>query len=307
MVICSADFYAGFWDLKFIIFEFFEKCIFKPGSADFYNYILYFMAGALISTLLFVCVNSCGSDIGSRIFYRFFMPNCLMEELRCKKEAECSACEAPGYEVQSSGGSLRRKWNVSLFIAAAAGGFLFLLTYRLAKNSIILHFNLAVFTVLMIAVFADIRFGIIPDSVHVMLLSLFILGNFYIYFPCFSRYGFLKTVDIICYERYLRGMLAGGGFLFLLRVLSRGGMGWGDIKLGCILGLLQGVEGVAVCFFTAFLLSAFLSIPYLLKNFLRSKKGAGKAIPFAPFLVAGAYVSQMFTGKILSFFCLYLL
>lgn len=299
MEICNADFYAGFWDLKFIISEFFEKCIFNSGSADFYNYILYFMAGALISTLLFVCVNSCGSNILSRIFYRFFMPNFLMEELRRVQTEKRASTLQYNQIVEST--KLRRTRNVSLFLAAAAGGSFFLLAYNIIKGTAFLHFTLVMFTILFVAVLADIRFGIIPDSVHVMAVTVFLVWNGCLYFPWIRRYGLPEVVNIISCNRSFWGLLAGGGFLLFLRIVSRGGMGWGDIKLGCVLGLLQGVEGVFICFFIAFVLSGILSIPYV----LLSEKRANPAIPFAPFLVLGACMSQMFTGKILNFLLVY--
>ncbi|BCW35274.1 hypothetical protein StoSoilA2_13300 [Arthrobacter sp. StoSoilA2] len=92
------------------------------------------------------------------------------------------------------------------------------------------------------------------------------------------------------------GVLAGGGvlwlFYFLLRLVYPPGMGFGDVKLAGVLGLYLGYLGWAHVFagtFAAFLLGGLWSLVILM-----SRRGTlGSAIPFGPFMLAGALVSMV--------------
>lgn len=88
----------------------------------------------------------------------------------------------------------------------------------------------------------------------------------------------------------LLGMLTGGGVLFLIAVLTKGGMGGADIKLNSVYGMILGLKLTVLALFTAFTAGAVISL--LLITFkLKSRKDE---IPFTPFLSAGALVSFIF-------------
>lgn len=80
--------------------------------------------------------------------------------------------------------------------------------------------------------------------------------------------------------------MAGAYALLWLVCFLTGGMGWGDVKLGGLLGLTLGVAGPWDAVYGALLLPMLLgglaAVPLLFK-------GGGKMeIPFGPFMVAGA-------------------
>lgn len=92
---------------------------------------------------------------------------------------------------------------------------------------------------------------------------------------------------------FLRG-LAGGAIYFtvllIIALVARGGFGFGDVKLGFLLGLFTAYRGwgiLAVGFLLAFLLGGLVSI-ILLATRVRGRKDA---IPFGPYLIAGAYLA----------------
>lgn len=89
----------------------------------------------------------------------------------------------------------------------------------------------------------------------------------------------------------LIGCLLGGGAYYLIAVLSRGGMGGGDIKLMAMLGGFLGWKGVVL----TTLIGSFTGAAAGL--FLMAVKGKGRkhAIPFGPFLALGAMFS-IFVG-----------
>jgi leader peptidase (prepilin peptidase)/N-methyltransferase len=81
--------------------------------------------------------------------------------------------------------------------------------------------------------------------------------------------------------------LGAAGLIAAIVVLSRGGMGGGDIKLAAMIGAFLGWPGVAVALFAAFVLGGLTGI-VLLALRVRGRKDA---IPFGPALAAGALVA----------------
>lgn len=82
----------------------------------------------------------------------------------------------------------------------------------------------------------------------------------------------------------LLGGLVGGGVLLLLAVLSKGGMGIGDVKFLAMIGTFVGVWGVLLVLFAA---SAVGSV-YGLTMLYVTKQDKKTPIPFGPFLALGA-------------------
>ncbi len=87
------------------------------------------------------------------------------------------------------------------------------------------------------------------------------------------------------------GLLAANGLL-LVHLISPRGMGMGDVKLSLVLGLFLGwlsLGHVALGLFLGFLLGAVVGIALLALG-LRTRKDA---VPFAPFLAAGATIATL--------------
>ena len=80
--------------------------------------------------------------------------------------------------------------------------------------------------ILITAAFIDARHMYIPDGIHVLILLL----------SCIS----LAAGSAPSLMNRLGGSLLTGGFLALVNLLSRGGVGWGDVKLLAASGLLIG-------------------------------------------------------------------
>lgn len=95
------------------------------------------------------------------------------------------------------------------------------------------------------------------------------------------------------------GHLLGGiilfSILFLIAVVSRGGMGGGDIKLALAIGLGLGWKAGLIALVLAIVIGGVLATVLLLRG------TRGKALPFAPFLAAGSLIA-MFWGDILAEF-----
>lgn len=83
-----------------------------------------------------------------------------------------------------------------------------------------------------------------------------------------------------------------GSSLFLLSILliTRGkGMGWGDVKLGGLLGLVLGWPQVLVAYILAFLTGALVGVILILIN----KKRFKDKIAFGPFLLLGMMIAKL--------------
>ncbi len=100
----------------------------------------------------------------------------------------------------------------------------------------------------------------------------------------------------------LAGAAIGGAALFLLyfvlALVSRGGMGMGDVKLAAVLGLSLGFLGwgnLLVGAFAAFLFGGVFGILLLIVR----RAGRRTAIPFGPWMILGAWLG-VFAGEFLA-------
>jgi leader peptidase (prepilin peptidase)/N-methyltransferase len=79
-----------------------------------------------------------------------------------------------------------------------------------------------------------------------------------------------------------------GLVLFLLiALLSRGGMGLGDVKMAALMGIMLGYPNVLVAIFLAIIAGGLMAIVLLVSR----KKGRKQAIPFGPFLALGTVLA----------------
>lgn len=87
----------------------------------------------------------------------------------------------------------------------------------------------------------------------------------------------------------LAGALTGGGLLLAVAVLSHGGLGGGDVKCAAALGLWLGWRlALAALFFAVVLGGAAAAVLLALR-----RKSRRDAIPFGPFLAAGAFLALL--------------
>lgn len=87
--------------------------------------------------------------------------------------------------------------------------------------------------------------------------------------------------------RAVSGLLILGGFYATLRLLSRDGMGGGDVKLAAVIGLVLGWhswQALAVGAASAFVLGAVFSLSLMM---LRRADGSTR-IAFGPWMIIGA-------------------
>lgn len=79
-------------------------------------------------------------------------------------------------------------------------------------------------------------------------------------------------------------------FLFLILITKGRGMGFGDVKLGFLIGLVNGFPFSIIAIFIGFVLGAFYSIVLMLSK----KKTMKDTIAFGPFLIMGSLLTFLF-------------
>jgi leader peptidase (prepilin peptidase)/N-methyltransferase len=90
-----------------------------------------------------------------------------------------------------------------------------------------------------------------------------------------------------------------GFVIFLLIALvSRGGMGWGDVKLAALIGLATGLPLVFVAIIMAAILGGIVAVALLVAK----KRNRREMIPFGPFLALATMVTLLWGSNILNWY-----
>jgi len=145
---------------------------------------------------------------------------------------------------------------------------------------------------LVVISFIDLEFQIIPDKITLPGIPIgIIIGSFFLPDP-FMRYNVLGL------EASLLGFVIGGGVYYALALVSRGGMGGGDIKMMAMVGALMGWKAVLLISFIGSFIGSLVGI------FLMVFKGKGRKtkIPFGPFLALGSLITLFYGEEILYWF-----
>lgn len=97
-------------------------------------------------------------------------------------------------------------------------------------------------------------------------------------------------------------VLIGGGLglviLLLVALVSKGGIGWGDVKMAGLVGLLTGFPLVLVSLLLAVVSGGLVAAVLLALKIKRRKQ----AIPFGPFLSLGAMLTLLWGTSILNWY-----
>lgn len=230
-------------------------------------YILVFLIGAAIGSFLNVCIHRIPAG-GSIIFPPSHCPSCktgikfydnipiisyLLLRGRCR---QCKSSISFRYPLVESINGI---------------GYM-LLTYEFGVGWTAFAYALFISSLLVLT-FIDLSHQILPDLIT---LPGIIVG-------LIAASSVLPTGII----NSVIGVLVGGGAFYLVAVISRGGMGGGDIKLIAMIGAFLGWRDVLLTIFIGALTGSLVGI------FLMLFKGKKRKdpIPFGPFLAAGAIIS----------------
>lgn len=138
----------------------------------------------------------------------------------------------------------------------------------------------------------DLRWLLLPDRIVFFLIGLAVLEL------VLEILIFKTGLHSVLYAIVAAGCLS--GLFFALHVFSKGTwIGFGDVKLAIVLGLLAGtVPKVLLLLFLAAGFGTLVAVPML----IRGKATAKTQLPFGPFLLISAVVVVLFGGHIVSWY-----
>ncbi len=170
--------------------------------------------------------------------------------------------------------------------------------------------TMAITTVLVALFITDMEQQLLPSSIIYTGLGLAVIlallryaaGGFRI-----SHYGLIAvlwpqlvvehgwsflTLDLISQPA---GMIIGFALFWLIWRISRGGMGYGDVRLAALCGLVLGAPGIIAASMASFVLGGLAAVVVLV-----SRRGNMKtAIPFGPFLILTSFVWMVWGNELM--------
>ncbi|MCB0337462.1 MAG: prepilin peptidase, partial [Bdellovibrionales bacterium] len=155
------------------------------------------------------------------------------------------------------------------------------------QNDLPVAIVLYVFACCLIVIsFIDIKYYIIPDVITypgMLIAVLFAIGNHYYHF-------FGEPIVTSIYQAFW-GLVLGGGFLLFIsevyfRLRKKVGLGFGDIKLMTMVGVLF---GPACAYYTIFI-GSFCGSIIGVTLILLARGQMARPLPFGPYLALGAYL-----------------
>ncbi len=144
--------------------------------------------------------------------------------------------------------------------------------------------SVLIVSLLMIIFVSDLNFMLIPDKILLFFAPMLIL------------YRLWNPTDP-WWDAWI-GSVIGFGLLFIIAIISKGGMGGGDIKLFALLGLFFGWKGIFLILFFASLFGSVVGILLLILKKVKRKQH----IPFGPFIVLAALVVLFWGEPILNWY-----
>lgn len=139
----------------------------------------------------------------------------------------------------------------------------------------------ALLSLLIIVTVSDIRYMLIPDKVLLFFAPLFIVLR--------------VLIPLQPWWDPIAGFALGFGLLFLIAVISKGGIGGGDIKLMGVIGIVIGWKATLMAFMLASLFGAVFGVAGLALKLVKK----GTPIPFGPYIVLGTLAAYFFYGEII--------
>ncbi|ASK62967.1 prepilin peptidase [Virgibacillus phasianinus] len=169
-------------------------------------------------------------------------------------------------------------------IVELATGLLFALSYLKVGLEFELITALLLVSMLIIIFVSDIKYMLIPNKVLLFFLPFFLVMRL------------IHPVDS-CWNSIL-GASAGAGITAIIILISKGGMGGGDMKLFGVLGIVLGLSNILLVFFLSTIIGAIIGILLLAFRLVDRKQ----AIPFGPYIVIAALVAYFCGNSIINWY-----
>lgn len=143
---------------------------------------------------------------------------------------------------------------------------------------------LTLISLLVIIVVSDLAYMLIPDGILLFFLSIFIIERFFI--PLDSWWNSMI------------GAVGAFLVLFLIALVSNGGMGGGDIKLFGVLGFVLGWKLILITFMIACFTGTIFGLVLMKAGSIHKRN----PIPFGPFIGLGGLVSYFYGNELIGWY-----
>jgi leader peptidase (prepilin peptidase)/N-methyltransferase len=131
---------------------------------------------------------------------------------------------------------------------------------------------------------SDIKNILIPDKILIWFAGIYLLER--IIWPLNPWWDSLL------------GAVTGFTLLLIIALVSKGGMGGGDVKLYALLGLVLGFKLVLLSFFLSTLFGAVIGVLALLFKIVKRRQ----PLPFGPFIAAGTITAYYWGSELINFY-----
>lgn len=163
-------------------------------------------------------------------------------------------------------------------------GIFFAFSYWYIGFSFELVVALLFISLLMIIVVSDFAYMLIPDKVLLFFLPLIVVGR--IFSPLTPWWDSIL------------GAAVGFGLLLFIAILSKGGMGGGDIKLFFLIGYVLGTFNTLLTLFLASIIGMIAGIIVIIIR----KQGRKTPLPFGPSIALAAIIVYFFGYRIIDWY-----
>lgn len=140
----------------------------------------------------------------------------------------------------------------------------------------------------------DLEHGIIPDMlVYPGLVLSLLLAPWWQDLGLYREFlGSAGRVNVLL-GSLVGGLLGAGAFAVVILIYPRS-MGWGDVKMGGLIGLISGIPGTVVALMVSVVSGGLLAFLFLMVG----RRRFGQSMPFGPFLALGALLALLWAGPL---------
>lgn len=262
-------------------------------------YLLFFIAGAAIGSFLNVVVDrlpnnrslirppSHCSECNNRLTVKDLIPVVSYIWLKGK----CRYCGA--------------RIPLRVLLVELITGLLFVLIFFCYGVSPVLPVILIYCCVFIAITVIDLEQGVIPNSITYPFMIIAILVTTFLGSSInndvflIDYFGWRQTLPFLSnlFDSLIGGALA-FVFLLLIVIISRGGMGIGDVKLAALIGFMTAFPMVIISLFTGIISGGIVAAVLLISR----RKQRKDTVPFGPFLCLGAFIVLLWGNNILNWY-----
>lgn len=185
--------------------------------------------------------------------------------------------------------SCGEKISIQYPIIEASNGIIYILMFLRFGLSVDFLFLSLISSVLIVICFIDLFDMLIHDALIVTIIILEIFHKLGLY---------IWNIRSVSLWDSILGLFISGLIFFLIVIISRGGMGHGDITLISSLGFILGLRLIILNIFLSFFIGAIISV-FLLISKIKSRKDA---IPFGPFIIIAFFITLFYGTSILDWY-----